>query len=102
MKFETPMKRTDVTDLIVFRRVKKGIKWTEVAKKVGASKEWQVSAVQVVLSAPRQLSRYSLRRRPAGWTCHFSREGCRTYTTPSAPMETVCSPTVVYEATPSE
>ena len=39
-----PMQRTDVTDLIVFRRIKKGIKWAEVAKKVGASKEWTTAA----------------------------------------------------------
>src|ERR1700733_15117955 len=38
------MKRQDVTDLIAFRRVTKGIKWSEVAKKVGHSKEWVTSA----------------------------------------------------------
>ena len=39
-----PMKREDVTDLIAFRRLKKGIKWSEVAKKVGHSKEWTTAA----------------------------------------------------------
>ena len=39
-----PMQRADVTDLIVFRRIKQGIKWSEVAKKVGASKEWTTAA----------------------------------------------------------
>ena len=39
-----PMKRADVTDLIQFRKLKKGIKWSEVAKKVGASKEWTTAA----------------------------------------------------------
>ena len=39
-----PMKREDVTDLIVFRRIKKGIKWAEVARKVGQSKEWATAA----------------------------------------------------------
>jgi cyanate lyase len=39
-----PMQRTDVTDLIVFRKMKKGIKWGEVAKQVGASKEWTAAA----------------------------------------------------------
>src|ERR1700757_3843127 len=38
------MKRQEVTDLIAFRRITKGIKWTEVAKKVGASKEWTTAA----------------------------------------------------------
>jgi cyanate lyase len=39
-----PMKREDVTDLIAFRKLKSGIKWSEVAKKVGASKEWTTVA----------------------------------------------------------
>jgi cyanate lyase len=39
-----PMQRTDVTDLIAFRKLKSGIKWSEVANKVGASKEWTTAA----------------------------------------------------------
>ena len=39
-----PMKREDVTDLIAFRKVKNGIKWVDVAKKVGQSKEWTTAA----------------------------------------------------------
>ena len=39
-----PMKREDVTDLITWRKIKKGIKWSEVAKKVGQSKEWTTAA----------------------------------------------------------
>src|SRR4026208_478548 len=39
-----PMKREDVTDLIVFRKMKSGMKWPEIAKKVGASKEWTAAA----------------------------------------------------------
>jgi cyanate lyase len=39
-----PMKRDDVTDLIAFRRIKNGIKWAEVARKVGQSKEWTTAA----------------------------------------------------------
>jgi cyanate lyase len=38
------MKRQEVSDLIAFRRVTKGIKWSEVAKKVGQSKEWVTAA----------------------------------------------------------
>ena len=38
------MKREDVTDLIVFRKMKKGVKWPEIAKAVGASKEWTAAA----------------------------------------------------------
>src|SRR6266540_1708800 len=40
----SPMKREDVTDLIVFRKIRKGIKWSDVATKVGHSKEWTTAA----------------------------------------------------------
>jgi cyanate lyase len=39
-----PMKREDVTDLIAFRKMKMGVKWSEVAKKIGQSKEWTTAA----------------------------------------------------------
>ena len=39
-----PMQRTDVTDLIAFRKLKKSIKWADVATKVGQSKEWTTAA----------------------------------------------------------
>ena len=39
-----PMTREDVTDLIYSLKVQKGIKWAEVAKKVGQSKEWVTAA----------------------------------------------------------
>ncbi len=35
-----PMTREDVTEMIRAARIRKGIKWSEVAKKVGQSKEW--------------------------------------------------------------
>jgi cyanate lyase len=35
-----PMTRVDVTELIMSAKIQKGIKWTDVAKKVGLSKEW--------------------------------------------------------------
>ena len=34
------MKREDVTDLIIERKVAKGLKWADIAKAVGLSKEW--------------------------------------------------------------
>ena len=34
------MNRADVTELIVAAKIRKGIKWADVAKKVGQSKEW--------------------------------------------------------------
>ena len=39
-----PMTREDVTDLIYSIKVQKGIKWADVAKKVGQSKEWATAA----------------------------------------------------------
>ncbi len=39
-----PMTREDVTDLIHSIKVQKGLKWSEVAKKVGQSKEWVTAA----------------------------------------------------------
>jgi cyanate lyase len=39
-----PMTREDVTDLIYSIKVQKGIKWADVAKKVGQSKEWTTAA----------------------------------------------------------
>jgi len=38
------MKREDVTDLIAFRKVTMGLRWADVAKKVGQSKEWTTAA----------------------------------------------------------
>src|SRR5664279_210710 len=34
------MNRNDVTELIIGARIKKGLKWEDVGKKVGMSKEW--------------------------------------------------------------
>jgi cyanate lyase len=39
-----PMTREDVTDIIHSVKVQKGIKWADVAKKVGESKEWVTAA----------------------------------------------------------
>ena len=39
-----PMTREDVTDLIHSAKVQKSIKWADVAKKVGQSKEWVTAA----------------------------------------------------------
>ena len=38
------MNREDVTDLIIEAKVKKGLKWADVAPKVGLSKEWVTAA----------------------------------------------------------
>ena len=47
------MNREDVTDLIVQAKVRKGLKWADVAQKVGLSKEWVTAAClgQMTLNA---------------------------------------------------
>jgi cyanate lyase len=47
------MNREDVTDLIIEAKVKKGIKWADVATQVGLSKEWVTAAClgQMTLTA---------------------------------------------------
>jgi len=39
------MTRTEVTDLILAAKHKKGIKWADIAGKVGQSKEWTTAAL---------------------------------------------------------
>ena len=34
------MNRNDVTEMIIEAKVRKGLKWDEIARKVGLSKEW--------------------------------------------------------------
>ena len=38
------MNRNDVTEMIVTNRIKKGVKWADIAKKLGLSKEWTTAA----------------------------------------------------------
>jgi cyanate lyase len=47
------MNRLDVTEKIVATKVSKGLKWSEVARKVGLSKEWVTAAClgQMTLNA---------------------------------------------------
>ena len=39
------MTRTEVTDLILAAKHKKGLKWADIAKKAGRSKEWTTAAL---------------------------------------------------------
>ena len=39
-----PLKHQDVTDLILLRKMRRKLKWTDVAKAVGLSKEWSTAA----------------------------------------------------------
>jgi cyanate lyase len=40
-----PMTRTDVTEMIVMARLKKGLTWAQLARQVGQSKEWTTAAL---------------------------------------------------------
>ena len=40
-----PMKRTDVTEMVMMAKIKKGLSWTKIAKAVGQSKEWTTAAL---------------------------------------------------------
>jgi cyanate lyase len=40
-----PITRTDVTELVVMARLKKGLTWAKLAKAVGQSKEWTTAAL---------------------------------------------------------
>jgi cyanate lyase len=42
---EKPMTRADVTELVVMRRLQKGLTWAKIAKAVGSSKEWTTAAL---------------------------------------------------------
>ena len=48
------MNRSDVTDMIIEAKVRQGIKWEDVARKVGQSKEWVTAAClgQMTLTEP--------------------------------------------------
>ena len=43
--YTKPLKRTDVTEMIVMARLKKGLSWAKLAKAVGQSKEWTTAAL---------------------------------------------------------
>ena len=40
-----PMKRTDVTEMVMMAKIKKGLSWTKIAKAVGQSKEWTTAGL---------------------------------------------------------
>jgi cyanate lyase len=44
------MSRLDVTEKIITTKVTKGLKWADVAKAVGQSKEWTTAACQMTLT----------------------------------------------------
>ena len=43
--YAKPMTRTDVTEMVMMAKIKKGLAWTKIAKAVGQSKEWTTAAL---------------------------------------------------------
>lgn len=43
--YAKPMSRTDVTEMVVMAKIKKGLSWPKIAKAVGQSKEWTTAAL---------------------------------------------------------
>jgi cyanate lyase len=43
--YAKPMTRSDVTEMIVMARIRKGLKWSKLAKAIGQSKEWTTAAL---------------------------------------------------------
>ena len=43
--YTKPMSRTDVTEMVVMAKIKKGLSWAKIAKAVGESKEWSTAAL---------------------------------------------------------
>lgn len=43
--YAKPLKRIDVTEMIVAARIAKGLSWARIAKAVGQSKEWTTAAL---------------------------------------------------------
>ena len=43
--YAKPMTRTDVTEMVMMAKIKKGLSWAKIAKAVGQSKEWVTAAL---------------------------------------------------------
>ena len=54
--YAKPMTRTDVTEMVVMAKIKKGLSWTRIAKAVGQSKEWTTAALLGQMQMTKQQS----------------------------------------------
>ena len=48
------LRRTDVTEMVVMAKIRKGLTWTRIAKAVGQSKEWTTAALLGQMQMTRQ------------------------------------------------
>ena len=65
--YAKPMTRTDVTEMVVMAKIKKGLSWPKIAKAVGQSKEWTTAALlgQMQMTTPQAESAGKLLGLPA-------------------------------------
>jgi cyanate lyase len=49
-----PMTRTDVTEMVMMAKIKKGLSWTKLARAAGQSKEWTTAALLGQMQMTRQ------------------------------------------------
>lgn len=83
--------RNDVTEMIVAAKVSKGLKWEEVAAKVGLSKEWVTAAClgQMALSAEQAATVaeiFGLDTETAKWLQEVPYKGCLPTAVPADPL----------------
>ncbi len=83
--------RNDVTEMIVAAKVSKGLKWEEVAEKVGLSKEWVTAAClgQMALSAEQAATVaeiFGLDAEAAKWLQEVPYKGCLPTAVPTDPL----------------
>ncbi len=85
------MNRQDVTDKIYETKVRKGIKWADVARKVGQSKEWVTAAClgQMTMTAEQAAvvaKVFSLTKEEAAWLQVVPYKGSLPTAVPTDPL----------------
>ena len=85
------MNRNDITDKIYETKVRKGIKWADVAKKVGQSKEWVTAAClgQMTMTAPQAAvvaKIFGLTKEEAAWLQVVPYKGSLPTAVPTDPL----------------
>ncbi|MDO5640249.1 MAG: cyanase [Neisseria sp.] len=83
--------RNDVTEMIVAAKVSKGLKWEDVAAKVGLSKEWVTAAClgQMALSAEQAAivaEAFELDAEAVKWLQEVPYKGCLPTAVPTDPL----------------
>jgi cyanate lyase len=85
------MNRIDVTEKIISTKVSKGIKWQDVAKKLGQSKEWTTALCLGQMTATPTQAKilgkiFSLSVEEQKWLCVVPYKGSLPTAVPSDPL----------------